>query len=89
MFLDDIQPVRMDAYTALCKFASRPHRKEKPWSPCEAINAIALMYEIRLENERHWGPIFRRAMKEGVIKRAGLFARASSNGSVRPGWIGC
>lgn len=49
---------------------------------------IALLYEVRFENERHLGPIFRRAAKEGVIKRAGLFARASSNGSVRPGWIG-
>jgi hypothetical protein len=25
---------------------------------------------------------------EGVIKRAGLFSRVTSNGSVRPGWIG-
>lgn len=89
MFLDDIQPVRMDAYTALCTFASRPHRRQSPWAPCEAIHMIALLYEVRFENERHWGPIFRRAAKEGVIKRAGLFPRASSNGSVRPGWVGC
>ena len=88
MFLDDIQPVRMDAYTALCKFASAPHRRQVPWAPCDAISIIASIYEVRFENERHWWPIFRRAAKEGVIKRAGLFARASSNGSVRPGWIG-
>lgn len=88
MFLYDIQPVRMDAYTALCKFASAPHRRHRAWAPCEAIKSLDSIYGVRFENERHWGPIFRRAAKEGVIKRAGLFARASSNGSVRPGWIG-
>jgi len=80
---------QLDAYTALCKFASRPHRRQKAWSPCEAIWMIALLYGVRFENERHWGPIFLRAMREGVIKRAGLFPRASSNGSMRPGWVGC
>lgn len=77
-----------DAYSALCAFASMEHRKREAWSPCDAILIIALLYEVRLEEERHWGPVFRRAAREGVIKRAGLLSRASSNGSVRPGWIG-
>ena len=79
----------MDAYTALCAFASRPHRRQDPWTPCTAITTIRYIYGVEMQDERAWGPIFRRAMKEGVIKRAGLFPRASSNGSVRPGWIGC
>jgi len=32
--------------------------------------------------------VFRQAQREGVIRRAGLFQRVTSNGSTRPGWIG-
>lgn len=79
----------MDAYTALCAFARAPHRRQDPWTPCAAIASIRVVYEVEMQDDRAWGPIFLRAMREGVIKRAGLFPRASSNGSVRPGWIGC
>lgn len=80
--------MKHDAYSALCQFASSEARRERSWTPCEAIKIIGILYEVRFDDERHWGPIFRRAAREGVIKRAGLFPRASSNGSVRPGWIG-
>jgi hypothetical protein len=32
--------------------------------------------------------VFKEAAREGHIRRAGLFARASSNHSMRPGWVG-
>lgn len=74
-----------DAYTFLVKFARR--HKVKAWSPEQAIGQ-AVTRGIVFQDARAWGPIFERARREGVIKRAGLFSRASSNGSVRPGWVG-
>lgn len=74
-----------DAYTFLVKFARR--HKRKAWSPEQAIGQ-AFVRGIVFQDARAWGPIFERARREGVIKRAGLFSRITSNGSVRPGWVG-
>lgn len=79
------QAIPEDAYSFLVKFARR--HKRKAWSPEQAIGQ-AITRGIVFQDARAWGPIFERARREGVIKRAGLFSRASSNGSVRPGWIG-
>lgn len=74
-----------DAYTLLVRFARR--HKVKPWSPEQAIHQAAIK-GIVFQDARAWGPIFERARREGVIRRAGLFSRVTSNGSVRPGWVG-
>jgi hypothetical protein len=50
---------------------------------------VARVAGIEFGDDRHWGGVFLRLAKDGYIKRAGLFARDSSNGSVRPGWIAC
>jgi hypothetical protein len=77
--------IPQDAYTFLCRFARR--HKRKAWSPEQAIGQAAL-HGIAFGDDRHWGPVFRRAASDGVIRRAGLFQRATSNRSTRPGWIG-
>jgi hypothetical protein len=79
----------IDHYAALCSFARAPHRRQKAWSPEDAIHIMRTVYEVGFDDDRHWGPIFLKAMKDGVIRHEGLFPRESSNGSLRPGWIGC
>lgn len=64
----------------------RRHGKT-PFSP-EAVIAAAAKAGVTFQNQRQWGPIFRQLMRDGYIRRAGLFSRASSNHSVRPGWVG-
>lgn len=80
-----MNPIPQDAYTFLCRFARR--HKRKAWSPEMAIRQ-AWVQGIYFADDRHWGPVFRRASKAGVIRPAGLFQRATSNRSTRPGWIG-
>ena len=60
--------------------------KGHAFSPEEAI-AWGEELGIYLEEKRGWGSAFRAAAAQGFIRPAGLFARASSNGSKRPGWI--
>jgi hypothetical protein len=74
-----------DPYTFLLKYA---RRRKSAFSPESLINAAA-MSGHQFNDQRQWGPIFRQAAKDGYIRRDGLFPRASSNGSWRPGWIRC
>jgi len=74
-----------DPYTFLCRFARR--HKRKAWSPEQAIGQAAL-HGIGFPDARRWGSVFEQARRNGVIKHAGMFQRVSSNGSLRPGWVG-
>ena len=65
---------------------SRSFRQE-PWPPGLMLE-LARLAGIEFQDERNSGPIFRQLQIDGYIKRAGLFPRESSNGSLRPGWIG-
>ena len=72
-----------DAYTfakyyAICSL--------EPFSPEDVIEAADIR-GIRFQDQRAWGSVFTRLSKDGLIKRAGLFARKTSNNSVRPGWV--
>jgi len=73
----------IDAYTFLEQYA---RWASEPFSPEEIIEA-AEVAGISFQEKRAWGGIFKAAHKDGVIQRAGLFSRKSSNGSVRPGWV--
>jgi hypothetical protein len=75
--------VEMDAYTFLQRYALRT---SEPFSPEEVIEAAEVV-GITFQEKRAWGGVFHAAHKDGVIQRAGLFSRKSSNGSVRPGWV--
>lgn len=45
--------------------------------------------ELRMRYGRAWGAVFIQAAREGYIRRSTeLFSRTTSNGSVRPGWVG-
>ena len=77
-----------DAYAFCVRLIKRcPSLRDVPWSPCLLID-LASDAGIEFGEPRHWGPVFQRLSKDGHIKRAGLFSRASSNRSVRPGWVG-
>lgn len=73
----------MDAYSFLLRWAAKT---QEPFSPEEVISA-AEKAGVSFQEKRAWGSVFLQAMKDGYIRRAGLFARATSNGSVRPGWV--
>ena len=75
----------VEAEGFLIRYARR-HRRE-PFSP-EDVIAAAAVAGIVFAEARQWGAVFKQAAKDGHIRRAGLFPRASSNHSVRPGWIG-
>lgn len=72
-----------DAYGFLLNYAAKT---SEPFSPEEVIQA-AEMVGISFQEKRAWGGVFLSAYKDGLIQRAGLFSRKSSNGSVRPGWV--
>lgn len=72
-----------DAYTFAQAYACK---SPEPFSPEEVIEAADLC-GIRFDDQRAWGSVFTRLSKDGLIKRAGLFARKTSNNSVRPGWV--
>jgi hypothetical protein len=74
-----------DPYTFLLNYA---RRRKTAFSPESAIESAALSGH-QFNDQRQWGPLFRQAAKDGYIRREGLFPRASSNGSWRPGWIRC
>lgn len=73
----------IDAYTFLQRYALCT---PEPFSPEEVIQA-AEVAGISFQEKRAWGGVFNAAHKDGLIQRAGLFSRKSSNGSVRPGWV--
>lgn len=57
------------------------------WPPGLLID-LAKAAGIQFHDERSAGNVFRQLEKDGYIMRYGMFARKSSNGSVRPGWVG-
>lgn len=75
----------VDALGILIHYARR-HRSE-PFSPEDVIHYAGTL-GIYFEDGRQWGAVFKQGAKEGYIRRAGLFPRASSNHSMRPGWVG-
>lgn len=85
LFGDVLVTSKTDALGVLIHYARR-HRKE-PFSPEDVIAAGAAV-GVSFDDQRQWGAVFKQAAREGYIRRAGLFARASSNHSVRPGWVG-
>lgn len=75
----------VDALGILIRFARR-HRRE-PFSP-EDVIAYARVNGLAFDDDRQWGAVFKQAAREGYIRRSGLLPRASSNHSMRPGWVG-
>jgi len=77
-----------DPYTYLINFAIQ-HKGKGSFNP-EWVIVWAAMSGIAFQDQRQWGRIFRQAAKDGYIRQSTkLFARDSSNGSKRPGWIAC
>jgi hypothetical protein len=77
-----------DAYTFAVRQLRRRTMREEAWPPSLMIE-LARVAGVEFADDRQWGQVFRRLQRDGYIKRAGLFSRESSNGSYRPGWIGC
>lgn len=75
-----------DAHTFAVRMCRRKAFRLEPWPPGLMID-LAKLAGIEFQDQRAWGRVFIRLYKEGYIRRAGLFSRESSNGSVRPGWI--
>ncbi len=77
----------VDALGFLIKFARK--RKGQAFSP-EEVTLGAMDKGIVFSDSRAWGSIFTQAARAGYIRRSNeLFSRVTSNGSLRPGWIGC
>lgn len=77
-----------DAYSfVLGLIRRRRFLRTEPWSPCMVIE-VARAAGIEFADDRKWGEVFLQLQRDGYIKRAGMFPRHSSNGSLRPGWIG-
>jgi len=83
----EVPKQEVDALGYLIKFARK--RRGKAFSP-EEVTLSAMDKGIAFSDSRAWGSVFTQAARAGYIKRSTeLFSRATSNGSVRPGWIGC
>ena len=76
-----------DAYAFLVAY-SRASRGQ-PFS-AEEVTQAALKAGIAPQDQRAWGAVFSRVAADGFIRRAreALFACSTSNGSLRPGWVG-
>ena len=77
-----------DAYTFAVRMLRRKAFYAEPWPPGLMID-MARVAGIEFADDRKWGEVFQQLAKDGYIRRAGLFARESSNGSIRPGWVAC
>lgn len=77
-----------DAYSFLVRFARQKKNRVCAFPPGLVID-LARLHGIEFKDERQWGAVFQQAAKDGVIRPDGLFRRDSSNGSLRPGWVGC
>lgn len=81
----DIPKPDVDALGFLIRFA----RKRQAFSP-EEVTLGAMDKGIVFADLRAWGGVFAQAAREGYIRRSEqLFPRTMSNGSLRPGWVGC
>ena len=79
-------PKQVDPYTYLIRFAKK--RRGRAFNP-EEVTLSAEQRGICVGDLRAWGALFSQAAREGHIRRSTeLFARATSNGSQRPGWVG-
>lgn len=71
-----------DAYSfAVKQITRRSTLRTEPWSPCLMVD-LARAAGIEFAEKRAWGPVFLRLYRDGYIKRAGLFQRETSNGSL-------
>lgn len=76
----------VDPLTFLIRFAAK--KRGQAFSP-EEVTLQADRHGVRMSDLRAWGGVFAAAARAGYIKRSTvLFSRTTSNGSVRPGWIG-
>lgn len=85
LFGEPIRDFDTDALGFLISYARKC--RNQAFSPEDVISA-ASMAGIQAHDGRKWGSVFSTASKEGYIRPEGLFRRSSSNGSLRPGWIG-
>lgn len=85
LFGEPVRDFATDALGFLIAYAKRS--RGQAFSPEEVIHA-ASMAGIQPHDGRKWGSVFSTASKEGYIRPEGLFRRYSSNGSMRPGWVG-
>lgn len=76
-------PKPATALDAIVQYAKQQGQAFNP----EAAIAWAAEVGISFQDQRSWGRAFSEAARQGFIRPAGLFARATSNRSVRPGWI--
>lgn len=59
---------------------------DTPWNPESCIEDAAKR-GYAFWDQRSWGRHFAMAAADGIIKPDGMFARKTSNGSKRPGWV--
>jgi hypothetical protein len=74
-------------FFAVRQISRRRSLRCEAWPPGLLID-LAKAAGITFSDDRKTGPVFEQLRRDGFIRRAGLFPRASSNGSMRPGWIG-
>jgi hypothetical protein len=83
-----MKTVHEDFYSfAVRQLCRRKALRIEPWPPGLLID-LAKAAGITFSDERNTGPVFDQLRRDGFIRRAGLFPRPSSNGSLRPGWVG-
>jgi hypothetical protein len=77
----------VDPLKFLIRFAAK--KRGKAFSP-EEVTLKAACHGVQVGDLRAWGGVFAQAARAGYIRRSEqLFSRTTSNGSVRPGWVGC
>lgn len=80
-------PKQVDPLTFLIRFAKK--KRGQAFSP-EEVTLTADRHGVRMRDGRAWGAVFIQAAREGHIRPSSqLFPRTTSNGSKRPGWMGC
>ncbi len=76
-----------DKALACLKSYAKAMRGAGAFSP-ERVITYAGSLGIAFSDQRKWGEVFKEAAMDGHIRPSTkLFARATSNGSKRPGWI--
>ena len=78
---------KTDPLTFLIQYARK--KRGQAFSP-EEVTLQAAQHGVQVGDLRAWGAVFTQAARAGYIRRSEqLFSRTTSNGSVRPGWVGC